>query len=107
MARFYGTVGFLITEENPLRPGVWAQSKIIERNYYGDITRSYHRWERNEHTNDDVRLNNTISIICDSYAFENTGAIRYVKRGGTKWAVTEIEEQRPRLILTLGGVWNG
>jgi hypothetical protein len=26
---------------------------------------------------------------------------------GTKWKVTEAEVQRPRIILTLGGVWNG
>lgn len=108
MARFYGTIGFLVNEESPTRPGVWQQAKTIERNYYGDIDRSYHRWERTEHTNDDLKLNNTISIIADTYAFEHTGAIRYVIRGGTKWAVTEIDDsKRPRLVLTLGGVWNG
>lgn len=107
MARFCGKIGFAISAENPTRPGVWQPNTIVERTYRGDITRSHHRWERTDNTNDDIVLNNSISIIADSYLFENSGAIRYIIQGGTKWKVTEIEEQRPRLLLTLGGVWNG
>ena len=34
-------------------------------------------------------------------------AIRYVKWAGTRWKVDDVEVKRPRLKLTLGGVWNG
>ena len=35
MAKFYGVIGYAVTEET--KPGVWAE-KIIERMYYGDST---------------------------------------------------------------------
>lgn len=107
MARFYGTIGFVLSQENETRPGVWVDDTVVERNYYGEITRSVHRWDRTEKVNDDITISNTISIIADSYLLENSAAIRYVVRNGVKWKVSEIEELRPRLILTLGGVWNG
>lgn len=71
------------------------------------MTRVAKRNEQGQSINDNITLNNSISIIADAYAYENFFAIQYVKVMGTAWKVTSVEVQRPRLILTLGGVWNG
>lgn len=104
MAKFYGKIGYAKTIE--VSPGVYNDG-IIDRNYYGDIVRNTRRLQPSEHLNDDITINNTISIISDVYAYENFHSIRYVEFGGTKWKVNNVEVQFPRLILTLGGVYNG
>lgn len=103
MAKFYGTIGFSKTEETS--PGVW-QEKITEKNYYGDILQFTHQWQNGEHLNDDINVNNKISIVADSFAFENFGFMRYVYWMSAKWKITNIDVQYPRLILTIGGIYN-
>lgn len=104
MARFFGAIGYNTTTET--RPGVWEES-IVEHNYYGDILRNTRRLEKADGVNDNINVNNIISIVADPFAFENFFAISYIKWMGTLWKVTNVEVQRPRLILTIGGVYNG
>lgn len=104
MAKYYGEVGYAVTIET--RSGIWEE-KLIERNYYGDVIRNTRRLENGESINDDVVLNNSISIVADPYAYQNILAIRYIKWMGTLWKVTNVEVQSPRLLLTIGGVYNG
>ena len=104
MSRFCGKVGFGIPQETA--PGVYAD-KITERIYRGDITKMVQRLERSEYLNDNISVNNSISIVADAFANENFFSIRYVRWAGACWKVTNVEVQRPRLILTVGGVWNG
>lgn len=103
MAKFYGVIGYAETKETA--PGVWREV-ITERSYYGDVIRNTRRWEGSEHLNDDLNINNLISIVADAYANENFFAIRYITWMGSKWKVTNVEVQRPRLILTIGGLYN-
>lgn len=104
MAKFYGAVGYAETVETA--PGVWTE-KITERKYYGDITRNTRRLDGSEYLNDNISIQNQISIIADAYAYEHFFAMRYVRWMGACWKVSTVEVQRPRLILTLGGVYNG
>lgn len=105
MAKFYGEVGYGESVEG--RPGVWAD-QMTERNYYGDVIRNTRRLVDGMDVNKDITVNNSISIVADAYALEHFFAIRYVKWAGTLWNVTEVDaSQRPRLILRLGGVYNG
>lgn len=103
MAKFYGNVGYAVTEETT--PGVWKPS-IVDKDYYGDIIRNSRRLEGTSKVNDDVSIENQISIVADPFAYKNFHNIRYVEYMGAKWKVTNIEVQYPRLILTMGGVWN-
>lgn len=80
---------------------------IVERDYVGDILRNTRRLQSGESVNDDLSVNNMISIVADPYANENFFAIRYVQWMGTLWKVTEVEVQSPRLLLRLGGKYNG
>lgn len=105
MAKYCGNVGFVESVE--VSPGIW-EYQTIERPYRGDVLRNTRRWERRDSLLDNLNLNNMISIVAtDEYARTHTSAIRYIWWMGSRWEVTNIEVQRPRLILTIGGVYNG
>lgn len=104
MARFHGEVGYVETVETA--PGV-HEEQPTERTYFGDEVRIARRLQQEDEVNPNVVLQNSISIVADAYANEHIFAIRYVRWQGTLWNVTKVDIQRPRLILTLGGVYNG
>lgn len=104
MSKFYGPIGYITQKE--ISPGVWDEV-VVERSYRGDITRNNRRWESSEYKNDNLTISNQLSIIADPFLYENSSTIRYVSWLGVRWKVTNIEIQRPRLILTLGEVYNG
>lgn len=104
MAKFYDAVGYGTTAETVA--GVW-EDVITEKMYYGDVLRNTRKLSNGESVNDDVSVNNSISILADAYANENFFAIRYIKWAGSLWTVSNVEVQAPRLILRLGGVYNG
>ena len=103
MAKFYGKIGYIQTVES--EPGYWEE-KAIEREYYGDITRNSSRYQQDGHINENIVINNIVSIVADPYANENFQHMRYIEWMGTKWKITNIEVQYPRLILTLGGIYH-
>ena len=103
MAKFFGNVGYAVYETT--KPGI-TKEKIIERPYYGDVGRNLRRLRASENLHDDIELSNEVSIISDDFAEENIFNIRYVVWKGVKWKVTNAEVLRPRIILSLGGVYN-
>lgn len=106
--RFSGTVGFAISTQTA--PGVW-RDVITEKQYFGDVIRNSRRLEGPSQvppeTNVNVALGNSFSIVADADAFENYQRMRYVFWKGAYWTITDIEVHRPRLVLTIGGQWNG
>jgi len=104
MARFSGNVGFGVSEEDA--SGVWADA-ITERLYFGDVVRNNRYLIYGENLNPDLSVGNSISIVADAYANEHFHAIRFVEWAGSRWTVSAVEVQAPRLILTLGEVYNG
>ena len=104
MAKYHGKVGFVTFAEKT--PGVDVEQPI-EREYFGDVIRNTKRWEQSQQVNDNLQINNQISIIADQYANQNLFAIRYVSWMGARWKVTSVDVQHPRLILSIGGVYNG
>lgn len=105
MAKFYDVVGYSIPIET--KPGLFKE-QIVERIYYGDVLQNMSLWNSSsESVNDDLNINNRISILADPYAYENYSRIKYVQYLGTKWKVKTVNPQSPRIILTLGGVYNG
>ena len=103
--KFYGKVGFMETQEKA--SGVYEEV-ITERPYYGDVLRVNRRYQgSSDKLNDDLDINNEISIVADAFAYQNFHALRYVEWMGTKWKVSSVTVERPRLILSVGGVYNG
>lgn len=104
MAKFFGEIGYGETEETTA--GVWMDV-ITERKYYGDVVRNSKQSKEGEKINNDLSVGNSIEIVADAYANEHFFAIRYIKWAGTLWTVSNVEVKSPRLILRLGGVYNG
>lgn len=98
-------IGYSDTSETV--PGVWEYNHIIERPYYGDMTRVASSSPQGEGLNDDLELKNDVSILADAYACQNFTNMRYVTIMGVRWKVKSVEVQRPRLVLSIGGVYNG
>ena len=109
MAKFAGVVGFSAgyMEGTGEYEGVAIEHPIVERRYYGDVVRNSRRWETGTDVNDDLNISNQISIISDDYLNEHLFAVKYVMYMGARWKVTNAEVNRPRIILTIGGVYNG
>lgn len=104
MAKFRGVVGFADTVEK--EPGKYVE-EILPRTYSGDLRRNTRRLESAGTINDNINISNEISILADAYAFNHFYAIRYVEFGGAKWKVSSVDAtKRPRLVLTLGGLYN-
>lgn len=102
--KFSGNIGFVTNEE--VRQGVW-KNVPVEKHYKGDVLRKMVKWQPADKATDDIGINNQISIVANPYAYEHLHEIRYVVWHNAAWKVTSIEDHRPRLILEIGGVYNG
>lgn len=104
MAKFFGPVGYAMHTETA--PGVWKDA-IIPHNHYGDVLQNHMRPQSTDNVNDNIVVSNQISIVADPFAMSNFHNIKYVDYMGTRWRITSVDVQYPRLLLTLGGVYNG
>jgi hypothetical protein len=106
MAKFFGEVGYGESIEDPSDSGVWVDT-ITETPYFGDVIRNTRKLESGESLNDDIMIGNSISIVADDFATKHFFKIKYVRWSGVLWTVTSVEVKAPRLILSLGSVYNG
>jgi hypothetical protein len=104
--RWHGRIGYGTSVEDESGSGIWVDV-ITERAYYGDVVRNTRNLQQGEQLTPDLSVSNQISIVADEYANDHFFAIRYVEWAGTLWTVSNIEKQSPRLLLSLGEVYNG
>jgi hypothetical protein len=105
--KFYGLVGYCHSVEGAGDgEGIW-DDVATERQYFGDVLQFNPRWDTGKDVLDDQRLLNRISIVADAFACQHVADLKYVCWQGVKWKVTAVEVLRPRMILTLGGVYHG
>lgn len=104
MAKWFGKIGYAITSET--ESGIWEPT-IVEKEYYGDLTTDRRKRQNSGEVNDNINLANVISIIADPFAIQNCSYMAYAEVMGTRWKISDIEVQYPRLILMVGGVYNG
>lgn len=104
MAKFYGIIGYVVTKET--EPGIYEEV-VVENAYYGDVLKDSRRLQERAKVNDDITISNRISIIADPFANNHFHSMRYVEMMGTKWKITDVEVAFPRLILSIGGIYNG
>lgn len=103
MAKYAGKVGYVTEEETS--PGIWSAIETV-RELSGDILRTASTFQGGEVAHKDRTLQNRISLVADAYALMNFYEIRWIEYAGAKWEVTLIDVVRPRIILTLGGIWH-
>lgn len=104
MTKFCGYVGYAETTETS--PGIWSEV-IVEKKYYGDVTRQSRNLRFGDKINGELSLGVNISVVADAYANEHYFNIRYAVLDGARWVVSSVEPQRPRLLLTLGELYRG
>lgn len=104
MARFHGAIGFSNTVETV--PGRHEEI-ITEKTYIGTVLRPNRELESGVSINDDISTSHVISVVGDPYAREHIFAMRYVRWEGVRWKISNVQFERPRLMLQLGGVFNG
>lgn len=105
--KFSGMIGFW-EKDIETKPGVY-KPKIIEKKYVGDILNNSRRFQQVENQqNENLRITNRLSIICDLYMQKNWSSIRYVTWNNVNWKVNSVDiSPYPRVIIELGGVYNG
>lgn len=104
MSKFAGLVGYVTQEESV--PGVWSpveNPKMMK----GDIIRQSSTNQNGDKVNSDVSLNHRVSLLGDAYAFNNYYSLKWIQLNGRKWEISSVELQRPRIVVTVGGLWNG
>lgn len=102
--KFYGVVAYEILEETI--PGKWKK-RIVKKTYRGDVIRVSRKLQPADKVNDDIRVSNEIRILADAFAYQNFQSILYLEWMGTKWKVESVTVDRPRLVLQIGGAYNG
>lgn len=106
MAKFCGVIGYLTGFDEP-EPGI-QEPHFEEKKSFGDIIRKSRNLIPEENTiNPDVKLNHQISVLMDAYVGKHFTEIRYVRWQGVAWTVTSLEVKEHRLILEVGGKYNG
>lgn len=103
MAKYSGKIGFADVVETEV--GVWEE-RIIEKVAYGDLVRNFKRTDSSQYLNDNINISNNFSIVGNPYFLNNINRIRYLTWMGSKWKVTSVDVQYPRLVLEVGGLYN-
>ena len=102
MAKYYGMIGFATQEET--KPGIW-EDVIEERPYKGDVLRNGRRYDRAEGINDNFTITNQFSIVSDAFLYSHIPALRYLEYMGSKFKIASADLDRPRVIISVGGVY--
>lgn len=105
MAKWSGKVGYVLPVQ--IERGDWS-TVASERIYFGDTIRNRNKVQPvQDSTNSYVNIACDISIVADTFANENLGYMKYVEYRGRNYNITDAEVLRPRIILTIGGIYNG
>lgn len=105
MARYYGKVGYAIQQE--IRPSVW-EDVITERPYFGEtVERSFRFQTPPDQLSNNLMLNTDFDIIADAFAIDHFSHLRYIVYAGTRWEITSVSYDEPRIHIRVGGVYNG
>lgn len=102
MARYFGHIGFATQIETS--PGIWTDI-IEQRPYKGDVIRNGRRYDSGESINDNFTITNTFSIISDAFLYSHIPAMRYIEYLGSKFKITSVDIDRPRVTISVGGVY--
>lgn len=103
MARFSGLVGY--GQQVETVPGVWEdviKERFMRGSYIGQNVNN-----KDSGVNDEIDFNHRISLVGDAYAFDNYFNMKWIHVDGAKWSISSVQLQRPRLIVSLGGIYRG
>lgn len=107
--RFAGLVGYIETEETS--PGIHLPVETT-RKMRGDVLSAKTQNSQDGRTTEtslykDIRLSHRFSLVGDAYSFKNYMYLKWIIVEGHKWEVSSVEIQSPRLLISIGGLYNG
>lgn len=104
MAKYSGQVGYGIQKETA--PGVWStveEARLMKGDFYMESSRH----QNGDKVNEDIALNHRISLMADDWVMKHYPFMRWIEIDGIKWKITSVELKRPRIIVNVGGLYNG
>lgn len=105
MGRWHGKIGYIVQTETA--PDVWIPN-VVERPKSGDVLKNRQQIVSGYGANPDVKITNQIEIVADPYDRTHVQDLRYLIWNGQYWTIDSVDlSEYPKLILILGGVWNG
>ena len=104
MARFSGPIG-INRGTVETAPGI-IKRNIVEVEVTGEVRQLKFRWPE-AGMRDGLKAQHVLSVVTpEDSEIDLTEAV-YIGWQGRKWSVTSIQYKRPRVELTLGGLYNG
>lgn len=104
--KYSGLAGFN-EKDIEVRPGV-LQNQIKERRIKGNVLNyGHYNSDTPNSMQQDVSIRNRLSIIMDPYIKKNFNNILYVTFMNVRWSISSLTINGNRVILDLGGVYNG
>lgn len=103
MPKCSGVIGYALVGET--QPGVWTEG-ITEKKYYGDIVRDNRKFDSGNEMNEDISITNKISVVSNSFMLENLSFMKYITFMKSKWKISSVDINTPRMIITIGGVYH-
>jgi hypothetical protein len=103
MSRCSGLIGYALAGET--QPGVWTEN-ITEKIYYGDVVRDNRRIVDQGEINGSININNNISVVSNKFMLDNLAFMRYITFANSKWKISSVDIRSPRVVITLGGLYN-
>ena len=103
MPKCSGVIGYALAGET--QPGVWTEG-ITEKRYIGDIIKDNRRIVDQGEINGSINISNNISVISNRFMLDNMAFMKYITYMNSKWKISSVDIKPPRIIITLGGVYN-
>lgn len=104
MARFSGILGI---NRGPVEvsPGIY-KPQIEEIVVTGEIRQEQLSWGQ-ANLREGLRARHVLSIVTPDDGELGFGEVEYIEWQGKKWDVISVAYKRPRLELSMGGIYNG
>lgn len=104
MTKFRGSIG-IKRRSTETSPGVFEEV-IEDIEVTGEMRNIRARWPNMQQGNG-VSLRHFLSIVTPEDSVVDYSEVVYIWWQGRKWSVESIAYERPRVELTLGGLYNG
>ena len=104
MSKFWGPIGI---NRGPVQtaPGI-LEVVIEELEVSGEMRQLQLRWPQ-ARMQEGLSANHVLSIVTPEDSDIDFTEVVYIVWQSRKWSVTSIQYKRPRVELTLGGLYNG
>lgn len=103
--KFSGKAGFRI-DDVEIEPGVYKPQVVVKAIKGSVVSNSYQHQNSDKSTIDNVRITNQLSIVANQFLNKHITNLMYVEFQGVKWKVESFDIQPPRVVVSLGGVYN-